>query len=208
MSNQISNKYLIIAQKATRLLKFIPFVRLIALSGSVARGNAGKESDIDFFIVVKSGRIWQTRLYVVLVLKMLGLHRNGDKPHQKIAKICLNRWVTDKYLLIDPQNTYHANQYSQIVPLYNEGDTYNKYIAKNNWITKYQPFKIIKIKSSDMSIIKKIKEWSLQGWIGNKIENITRYLQLKSILKDSRVNKPGSGLYVDDNQLRFHPNPK
>lgn len=191
------------------ILRFVPYVRLLSVSGSLADGNIKKDSDIDFFIITKHGRLWQTRFFIVIILKLFGLYRTGDLSHQKAAKICPNRWVTDKYLLIDPQNLYHAQEYSHTVPLYDENHTYQKFITKNSWIKKYSEFKIFQPKiDKKKPSIKKIFEWILSKVLGNCLEVICKKIQLRSILKDSRVNKPGRGLYVDDQQLRFHPDPR
>ncbi|MBL7053132.1 MAG: nucleotidyltransferase domain-containing protein, partial [Candidatus Portnoybacteria bacterium] len=51
-------------KKVKRIVKFlqiISFVRLVAVSGSLAMNNTKEKSDIDLLIITKSGRIWTCR---------------------------------------------------------------------------------------------------------------------------------------------------
>src|SRR6185503_3377635 len=48
----------------------IPFVRLVALSGSVAALNADPKADLDLFLVTKGGHAWSVTLAVVLLARL------------------------------------------------------------------------------------------------------------------------------------------
>ena len=61
-----------IAQKAALWLKYVPFVRMIAVTGTLAMKNCEKNSDIDFFVVLEKGRIFTGRLLVTLIVHLLG----------------------------------------------------------------------------------------------------------------------------------------
>ena len=41
-----------IAERVARWLRFVPFVRMVAVTGTLAMKNSEKESDIDFFVVL------------------------------------------------------------------------------------------------------------------------------------------------------------
>lgn len=73
--------------RAIAIIRRIPFTRMVALTGSAADGRATKKSDIDFFVQVKVGHIWTTRLLITVMLQLLGLRRTGTKI---AGKICLN----------------------------------------------------------------------------------------------------------------------
>jgi predicted nucleotidyltransferase len=206
--NNFSDQYLLKAEKISNILGNIPFIKLIAVTGSVASKLARDDSDIDLFIIAKNKRIWTTRFFLVLALKFWGQYRSGNRINQKAGKICPNRYVTDEYLLINPQNSYHAKEYSQIIPIYAEGYAYNNFFHKNAWMKKYCFNKVYKIQKNNMSRVKKIAEWVLSGFLGNIFEKLFKTIQLKSIMRDSRVNKSNSGLFVSDDELRFHPNPR
>lgn len=201
------------AEKVAWLLQIVPFIRLIGLTGSLAYDVAQENSDIDLLIIAKQDRIWTSRFFTVILLKFFRLYRTGNSPRQRAGKICTNRFLADKYLLINPQNRYHAQDYSQMIPLYYKGNIYKKFLAKNEWMEKYgyfPPKRVIGIIESAgwLSTVRKISEWILLGFIGDWLEMQLKKFQLKKIMKNLRVNKPDYGIYVDDNELRFHPRPR
>lgn len=201
------------AEKTAWLLQIVPFIKFVGLTGSLAYDVAKASSDIDIFIITKYGRIWTCRFFTVIILKSLKLYRSGDLPRQRAGKICPNRFVTDDYLLINPQNRYHAQDYSQMVRLFEEGGIYKKFRTKNEWMEKYgyfEPKRAISLIQSAgiISTIRRITERILGGILGDWFEKKVKNFQLKNIMKNPKVNKPGTGLYVDDNELRFHPRPR
>ena len=57
------------AQKAAKLLAAFPFIKGIAVSGSLSKNFADKDSDIDFFIVTAANRLWVARTFMHLYKK-------------------------------------------------------------------------------------------------------------------------------------------
>ncbi len=208
------NKRLKKAFFAARLISSLVFVRMICLTGSMETGKVNYDSDIDFFIVAKQERIWTTRFFVVLILKLFFLYRNGNLPRQTAGKICPNRYLADKYLIVNPQNLYHAREYSQLIILFNQNNTFEKYKAKNSWIKKFNcDFKNsvntqFYFEKSKLNLLKNFFENILNYKFGNRLEKFLRKKQLNKINRDPRTYKKGSGVVVNDNELRFHPNPK
>lgn len=201
------------AQKAAWLLQIVPFIRFVGLSGSLAYDICKESSDIDLFMIAKSGRIWTMRFFAVVLLKASGLYRKGNLPKERAGKICANRYVSDQYLLINPQNRYHAQDYTQMIPLYDSGGVYNKFLKKNEWMQKYGFFpprraKILVQSAGILSGIRKVLEWILSGILGDHVERAAKKFQLKSIMKDPMANKPESGIHADDNEIRIHPRPR
>jgi len=104
-----------IAEKAARWLRFVPFVRMVALTGTLAMKNCEKNSDIDFFVVLEKGRIFTGRLLVTLIVHLLGKRRYGKKIKNRI---CLNYFITDESLEIQRQDLFATNEYSFIYPIF------------------------------------------------------------------------------------------
>ncbi|MDO8435221.1 MAG: nucleotidyltransferase domain-containing protein, partial [bacterium] len=67
------------AQRFAWLFGLLPWVRLVCACGSVAWGTADEESDIDFCIVTKPGRIWSTRFIIAGTLEVFGLRPAAGK---------------------------------------------------------------------------------------------------------------------------------
>ncbi|MBF8280897.1 MAG: hypothetical protein HW383_670 [Candidatus Magasanikbacteria bacterium] len=79
------------ADRAAVWLKKIPWVRFVAVTNSLAWWNTKPESDIDFFIVVRHGRLWTTRLLVAILLRIFRL-RPGEGS---LDPICCSFWMSD-----------------------------------------------------------------------------------------------------------------
>lgn len=141
LRERLSKKKLGIARRAARILSFIPTVRMVAVTGSLAMGNTTDESDIDLMIVTGKGKLWTTRLTVYLLLLATRYSlRHPDDKNQK-DKLCLNIWI-DEADLIWPKkdrNLYTAHEIAQILPLVNKGQTYESFLKKNKWILNYWP---------------------------------------------------------------------
>ncbi|OGD67885.1 hypothetical protein A3F08_03185 [Candidatus Berkelbacteria bacterium RIFCSPHIGHO2_12_FULL_36_9] len=85
--NVLYNQRLKKASQMASLLCFIPYIRGVLLTGSMAEQNIKEESDIDFFVQTKKGRIWMTRGLVVFFLTIIGQYRS---KRITAGKICPN----------------------------------------------------------------------------------------------------------------------
>lgn len=200
------------ARKVTWFLQMVPFIRFIGLTGSLAYDVAKKGSDIDIFIISKHGRIYTCRFFIVGILKLLQIYRSGDTFEKRAGKICPNRFVTDKYLSINPQNRYHAQEYTQMVPLFDTG-IYQKFLSKNEWMEKYgyfPPKKAMSLTQSGniLTTIRRISEWLLSGLLGDWLEKYLKDHQFKQLEKNPDFNIEESGIYADNNEIRIHPHPR
>lgn len=129
-----------ICLRFTRTLPYLPFVRMIALTGSLATDNADEQSDIDILIGSAANRIWTTRILVTGMLQLIGKRRHGARIKNRI---CLNH-----YLALDrlPQNTpaqrsfrllpealTTAHIYAQALPLWGIG-VFHATQTENPWL--------------------------------------------------------------------------
>src|SRR3989344_8782579 len=109
-----------IALRAARVLRFVPFVEGIAVCNTLGYSNAAKESDIDFFIIARHGRIWLVRLLVTALVSGMGIRRHG----QKIAdRVCLSFYVSDAHLdisdiALDAEDIYLVYWLATLVPIF------------------------------------------------------------------------------------------
>ncbi len=55
---------------ANLLARVIPFIRTVAVTGSVAYGSATKWDDIDLFIVTKRNRLWISALLTLVLVRL------------------------------------------------------------------------------------------------------------------------------------------
>jgi predicted nucleotidyltransferase len=136
--SKYSQKKLDKAKKVTKLISFIPTIKFVGVTGSVAAGNAEKKDDIDFFIIASSGWLWTTRFLVTVLLSLLGLRRWPSDKEVK-DKICLNMFVDEAYLDVFSRNLFIAYELMQLKPIIIKDDIYQKLLAANEWVKKFLP---------------------------------------------------------------------
>lgn len=200
------------AKKIIRWLQIIPYLRMIAISGSLALNNTRKESDFDLLIVVRDKRIWLTRFLITLMVQLMSKRR-----HKSFTKdrICLNHYITDKYLEIKFMSLYNAQTYAHMIPVLEiQKGIYKKFQKNNSWAKNYlaswPELNIRHNKSIKANFllrgIAKIGETCLDGKVGNLLEKFVKKIQEPLIQKNPLTHKKGGRVTVDDTQLEFHPN--
>ena len=148
-NKKYSKNKLIIARKAASVLKTIPTIKLVALTGALAMNNADKNSDIDLLIITKNKTLWTTRLITYLVLLIYGIKVRKPKDDDQKDKLCLNMWLDENDLVWSKKdrNMYSAHEIGQIVPLINRDEIYERLLNQNIWILDYWP-NIVNIKNN------------------------------------------------------------
>ncbi len=203
-------------QRICYLLKVIPFVRLIAACNTMAIHDIKPTSDIDVFIIVKSGRIWLTRFLITTLVGIIGQWRHKDNIANKI---CLSFYTTDTNLNFynlskKPYDIYLIYWIALVVPLLDRG-IYNKFMQANNWIKEslpnlynYEPIiyerKVSLGGITDM--INKIWEKILAKKGGDKLEDYLRKIQMIKMEKNyfSAAKKNNTDVIISDQMLKFH----
>lgn len=118
------------------VLKGIPWIKMLAVTGSVACFNADDNDDIDIFIITDKGRVWLTRLFVVTLLKILNKYPNENNS---TGKFCPNLYIDTSKLSWDPKkrNLFIAHEIITMFPIINRNNTYFNFIKNNDWIFDY-----------------------------------------------------------------------
>jgi len=122
-----------IARKFTALFKICPFIKTIALANLFGSYNLRDKSDIDFFVIATSGRIWLTRLYCAGLTKLLN-KRPTDKIKQD--RICLSFYISEDHLnlndvKIDEFDPHFHFWIRNFFLLYNQDKTYQNFLKAN-----------------------------------------------------------------------------
>ena len=122
----------------THYLKKIPWIEMIALTGDVSAFNADNHADIDILIVTKPRRLFLSRFFLVVILKLLGVYWNAKNP---AGKVCPNIFMTSDAMTWEAknQNLYTANEVSLLYPLYSRNNCYFDFLAQNAWVCDFLP---------------------------------------------------------------------
>ncbi len=118
------------ARRYTKIMAAFPFVQGVFISGSLSKGFAGPDDDIDYFIVTNPRRLWLTRSLLTLFKKffLVNSHRN----------FCINYFVDTQHLAIRQQNRFTATELAFLLPTYNS-QLHQRILQENEWIRNYYP---------------------------------------------------------------------
>ncbi len=89
----------------------MPYVRMVALSGSVAHLNLEGAGDLDLFIVTRGRRVWSVTVATIVLAKLLGRRRT----------VCANFVVADTRLALEQQDLFTASQVIHLKPVVGVG---------------------------------------------------------------------------------------
>ncbi len=207
-----------IASQSIRRITWVPFLRMVAVTNTLALNMADQDSDIDVLIVGSAGRLWTVRWMVSAVLQVLGRRRHG----RFIAnRICLSFYCSDRALSlrqffsrIDDVHYCYWVGMTAVMFTAQGSHTDKKFYRENSWIREYFPqhhwigvtpvFAVAD--SGAVERVRRALEWVLSGVVGDWGERALRWIQRKKIYahRESRVHQGGVDVMVTDDVLKFH----
>lgn len=129
-----------IANKAAHVLRFVPTIQLVGVTGGLALNNARASDDIDFFCLTSRGTLWTSRLLATLLLDALGMRR---KPNQRNVanRICLNMFMQEGSFALSKKerDLFAAHEVLHMVPLWKKGNVYVQFLEANRWARAFLP---------------------------------------------------------------------
>ncbi len=152
------------------LLNKIPWIKMLAVTGAVASNNAGKDDDIDIFIVTQKNRVWLTRFFTYVILKIIDKYAQG-KNNQR--KFCCNLFVDETKIKWpeDKQNAYIAYEIASMHPIIDRTQTYFRFLKQNDWIFSY-------FKNYHITFPEKLKKLAAGSFWVDRLEDLARKFQL------------------------------
>jgi hypothetical protein len=117
------------ARRYARLIASLPFVRMVAITGTLAVENSDSDADIDYLIVTAPQRVWLTRSLAIAFVHVGRLER---------VEICPNYVVSIDALDQFDRSLFSAHELAQMVPLYGL-QVYEQLIHANRWARRYLP---------------------------------------------------------------------
>ncbi len=194
-----------IAVYASRLLRLIPTIKLIGITGGLSMGNAAQEDDIDLFFIVDEGTVWISRFFTTLVMEVAGLRRHpGDG--RVSDKVCMNMFMaTDAMRLIKKErDCFSAHEVLQMQPIFDRENTHKQFLKANSWVKFFLPNAWKKRTQNsnfnDQQGIGFINMLMSSGiWVLRFLEKPARFFQMW-YMKNHRTTE-----VITDGVLRFHP---
>lgn len=160
-----------IARFVVSLIGYFPFVRGVGISGELSKGVSTAESDIDYVVITKGGRLWICRTLLIIFKKTVLF--NSKKY------FCINHVVSEDHLQVVPHNVYTALELATVQPMLNDV-LFIRYHAENPWLEQFLPnwwssFRKdrepnISGRTFKPSILQRILELPLYGIPGDRVE--------------------------------------
>lgn len=117
------------AARYGRIIASLPFVRMVAITGSLAMNNTDEGKDVDYLVVTTPNHLWTCRALALLVARLAKLEG---------VNLCPNYLVTTKALGLDEHSLYVAHELAQMIPL-SGLEIYSEMRCLNDWMADYLP---------------------------------------------------------------------
>lgn len=191
-----------------KILKFAPFIKMVAICNTLAFNNSKEEADIDLFIVTKHNRVWQSRFWVAGFLKLFKMRPSQDKSRDTI---CSSFFIDEDNLNLKEysidNDIYLLYWVTQIVPVYDDG-IYDEFILANIWTKKILPntLQIMPVKKRSLKKARVLKK-VINLLVSILPESIFKKYQLKIMpTKLSDLANKDTRVVINDHVLKFHDN--
>ncbi len=200
-------------KQALFLFQAVPFLRSVAVTGSVSFGAARENSDTDLFCVTAKKRVWTTRMGVLILSELLGRRRERSGAD----KLCANYFAAQNAEL-PVQNIASAHLFARAIVAWGNGD-FLRFLEKNRWIKAFfctDPFRAERTKSAHLPreartlvFIQAVLEKMLSGKLGDLIEKACKAWQLSRLEVKATSGGDTSQLVLTDDIIALHhPRPK
>lgn len=184
----------------SRGLKYIPFLRGVALAGSQALGLQKKDSDIDLLVITKPQFMWLCRTLVTFYFHVLGVRRYG----KHIAdRFCLNHYLAGAKDLSAFRNLYTALEYGKLRPIVGDKAIFDFQQKNVNWIKDVFPnWQPIVLGQEKSPFLQRALEFVLNNKFGKWLDG------LLCKIEKPRIDLSEKHIVVEEDELSFHPGSK
>jgi hypothetical protein len=106
----------------------LPFIRMVALSGSLAHLNAEGSADLDLFVITAPNRVWSVTLAMLVLSRLFGWRKH----------ICLNYVISERTMKIVPEDLFTANQIIHLRPVFGQR-VFDRFVKTNGFVRSHYP---------------------------------------------------------------------
>ncbi len=170
-------------------IRCLPFVRMVAVTGTLAVQSAEAGDDIDLFLITVPGRVWLARAMTIAIVRWARLF--GET-------LCPNYLIASDALAMAERNPYSARELAQMQPLYG-ADWYAALCAQNRWVLEYLPNALADYAERSLPLdrvaaplraCKHAGEWLLGGRLGKTLDRWEMQRKVAKLLKERTPKAP------------------
>lgn len=194
------------AEKIASFLSSFPFVRGVAVSGSLSKNFADKDADIDFFIITAKNKLWLARTIMHCFKKLTFLVKKQEW-------FCMNYYIDEHTYQIKEKNVFTATEVVTLLPLRGI-NAFKQFYENNRWSRNYLPNHILKISyinETKSSVFKRLLEFLLSNSLGNMLDRffmkLTAY-RWSQKTRNRKLNKRGIIMGMDVSRHYAKPAPE
>jgi len=197
---------------ASTLSRLVPWIEMVAVTGSVAYGSARKWDDIDLFIVTKHDRLWLSLSLALILVRLGKLLRIRDAD---LLSFCLSYAHDDigflqessksKFAplfareLLKAQPLVGTRKYKQIL----EGNEWIKLVHKTAYISKISELHDPEL--SDKGRVAQERFSFFLQWVdGVAFVFLAAYLKIRSHIANTKLKSEGKEFRVFDQVMNRH----
>ena len=199
-----ANKKRLIANQIAKVMGKSPFIRMVALTQSVAMETAKESSDVDIFTVAAPNRLWTARFITLASLK---LARLAKKKGNTTNHGCFGFWIDETAMSLSSvtikNDIYLSFWLAHLEPLINKNQTYEKLVSKNHRLLTRFPNWHRRILAKNLSKPSPV-EWLLGGWFGDWLEMLLFKFQSRKIWKDEIASRSGASVITNRSMCKLH----
>ena len=193
------------ANKYIWYIKWVPWIRMIAIGNSISMNSAKKTSDIDLFIITTNNSMWFVRIIITLIFSVLKVRKTENKH---AWMFCLSFFVATGWMNFESwkinNDIYLYFWVLYLKPILNYNNTYENFINENKyyWMDIKWYEDLIENNKKYIKYSYNKKNWN---WVIIKFLNkIFKFLFLPKTLKHyEKIWKP-YWIIINDNILKFH----
>ena len=191
----------VLAQKSAEIIKKIPFVKGIAVTGSIAGENCQKNDDLDFLIITKKNRVYLGRFFCYLLAM---IKQKKRRSNHETDSWCFNLFLDESQLIIplNKRNLYGASQLNLMKSLWEKEDCLKNFKKENSWLNNWFNEQQVELKITKKEILKEKnqgQENNILKKFGDKAEALMRKIQ-QNYMSTKITNE-----LIGEKQIFFHP---
>ncbi len=162
-----------IARRRGALIAKFPFVEGVGVSGSLSKGYFDQESDIDFFVVTRPGKVWVSRTLLMLYKKIFLLNSR--------RYFCINYFISSAHLELEEKNRFTATEIRTLIPVQGRA-ALDSFYRQNKWVgdifANFIP-DLGNVPDIRKPVLSRMAEAALDNRLGNKLDAAFRKATLK-----------------------------
>jgi hypothetical protein len=175
-------------------IRCLPFVRMVAVTGTLAVQSAEAGDDIDLFLITTPGRVWLARALTILIVRCARLF--GET-------LCPNYLIASDVLAMAERNLYSARELAQMQPLYGAA-WYAELCEQNRWVLEYLPNALADAQGRTLPLdrvaaplraFKHAGEWLLGGRLGAMLDRWEMQRKVAKLLKERTPKAPAEASF-------------